>query len=443
MIRQRIETLITYIIKEKHLYGKSALIFLIQVLGVIIAFVANLIVVRIFGEEIYGVYANVSNWMFFFVMICGWALDDYFVARLPVLWTQHKFRLINKLFFDATATVLLTWLVVSLVILVFHTIFTRLFHIEYYMLWLVCAAVVTLSLYTMLIAFLRGLNNVTIGQLAERVVRPVLLLGFVGVFYLYGNYRHIQYLLWIWVLNFSVLTVACAVVIYKKFSFINLFTYIGRVRLLHKASLYFFINTVFSTLAVRADIYILSLLRPPVMIGYYNIAQKYADVVLYPIMVINLLIPATLSTFNYLNERKKVFDLIKNGSLIMLSGTTVLFILTAIAGKYLFMLYGKNFMVAFPAYLFIAGSHFFTAFTGPVNAFILVSGRERYALRMTMLHAVATAVFCYIGITYKGLTGAAIGSFCGTLVYCTILNIYFYRTYHAVITPFKVLYFNK
>ena len=44
---------------------------------------------------------------------------------------------------------------------------------------------------------------------------------------------------------------------------------------------------------------------------------------------------------------------------------------------------------------------------------------------------------------YRARRGDIVGSLCGTVLYCLIINIYFYRTFQVVILPFKVLYFNQ
>jgi O-antigen/teichoic acid export membrane protein len=416
-------------------------IFIIQGAGVVIAFIANLLIVRTAGEETYGIYANINNWLYFFIMICGWGLDDYFVARLPVLQAQQKCKEVNNLFFSSLVTVGCATACFILMVLIGHDYVNRLLHIDNTLLILVCASIVFLTFFQMIIAFLRGLHYVGIGQVMDKILRPTLLLGLLCILYFVMEVKSIGSLLSLYTSIFALLMITASIILFSRVRYLSVRKIAGRIRLLFKESGYFLINNIFTTLAQRIDIFMLSLATAPLLIGYYNIAQKYADVVLYPIMIVNILIPAYLSKYNYLEGKTKVFELIKNGSLIMLIGTGLLFSATVIFGNFLFSVYGKNFLMAFPSFLFLSGSHFFTALTGPINAYLLVSGDERKALQMTTFHALATAVLSYAGIRIWGITGAAIGSFGGNLAYSILINIYFFRKHKVIITPFKVYTF--
>jgi O-antigen/teichoic acid export membrane protein len=169
------------------------------------------------------------------------------------------------------------------------------------------------------------------------------------------------------------------------------------------------------------------------------VALKFGDIIAYPVVIINLVIPTFLSKHHHLQDKTEVFELIRNGARGMFFGCIIALIAAVAAGPSLLLLYGENFITAYQPLMILGIAQLITAFTGPICAYFLVSGGERVATICMLTNVIVTIAGCYFLIPLYGINGAAFANLLGCIAFNLLLAVFFYRREGVWITPFSVV----
>lgn len=422
-------------------FGESFKVFILHFLAVILTFGGNVLIARSFGDEIYGLYSLIFNWLAILAIFAQAGMDDYHLAAVPAMHLSEDYGSIRKIVKLSAAGILISSLIVASV---FYCII-RFFPVpglhEH-------AAVFAAALWLILLfalnsnygSFLRAYGTIVKSQLAEKVFRPFIFFLLIVALTFYnaaGNGIIYQLIL------------ASALSLILSLGYL---LYLTRKGLKNKpdsipasfAQLrfgrngYFFLLTILYFLTTRLDILSLGLISQVQDVGYYNVALKIAEIVGYPAIIINLVAPTFLARQHFLENKTETFRLIQNAARLTFAGCIVLFILILLTGKWLLGLYGWNFRHAFIPLSVLSISQLVTAFSGPVAIFFIVSGREKMATVCMVVNVLITALCCIIFIPIWGISGAALATLAGNLVFNFLVIISFYRYEKVVITPFKI-----
>ncbi len=414
---------------------KSLKIFFIQLGGMVLLFAANWLMVKYSSEHIYGIYSIVINWLIIAGAIAQMGMDDYHVANLPVLKEKNETGAVRKIFYWSTGIVSLSSILVMLIVFVIinYVPINAVVPFRSY----INVGIFLILLQALLgnfVAYLRGIGHIVYGQIADKLVRPLLFL--VMLFILFRNLDFDRIIL-------SQVTSLAACIILTFFiakSFLNkehaAISFDSSLR----SNFYFLGITLLQLLATRLDILVLSIFEIPAEAGHYNIAMRLADLAAFPLVIINLVIPGFLAHHNYRSEKKELYSFMQSSSRAAFLGVSLLLILLFFIGIPLLGFFGKNFEGTFPVLIILGCSHLVSTFKSPVNGLFVVAGRERTALWCLAANVAITALACFILVPRYSVTGAALAILSGNLFHTILLLVIFYRAEKILITPFSFLY---
>jgi O-antigen/teichoic acid export membrane protein len=421
---------------------KSFSIFSIQLVSVVFIFIGNVLVARWFGEENYGLYSHIFNWFSLLSIIAIVGMDDYHIAILPGLKLKNDFGSIRKI---------LKWSLISIafasaIVMVVFSMVVSNFEIrglyDNQLIFRYSISLVLLfAISSNLTSFLRGLDVIVKSQLAEKILRPLIFIGMLAFYYFLDKSTHSIFQL------ISAMGIAVFIgLLFQAFLIKKEWGTIGKIQPQNNApdfsfrrNKYFLAMSILYVLTARIDILALGSMAGITEVGYYNVALKFADIIAYPIVIINLVIPTFLSKHHHLNDRAEIFALIRNGARGMFFGCLLALIIAVAAGPSLLSLYGKNFITAYYPLITLGAAQLITSFTGPVCAYFLVSGRERLATICMLANVIVTITGCYFLIPDFGIQGAAVANLLGCIAFNLLLAIFFYRKEGVWITPFSVI----
>ncbi len=419
---------------------KSWKISILHLLALIFIFAGNVLIARFYGTEVYGLYSLIFNWLSILSLFAQIGMDDYHIATIPGLHIREEYGSIKKILRISIVGILIASVIV---ILAFYLSINLIFipglsnHSGVFAvaLWLIILFALTSNLGS----FLRGYGVIVKSQLAEKIIRPLIFLILLCfVYFGYPAMKGINILLLITGIS---LTFGIAYLAWVIRNCINPHPENPSASikdLNFGRNKYYLLISALYLLTSRLDILSLGSFANVTEVGYYNVALKMADIVAYPTVIMNIVMPVFLSKHHHLEDRKEILYLIQNGSRATLAGCGLLFIAAIIGGKWMMGLYGQNFQTAFIPMLILCVSHLTTAFFGPVAIFFIVSGREKRATFCMLANVITTGICCYFFIPAWGATGAALASFAGYLVF-NLLIVYSFQSFEkAVITPFRI-----
>lgn len=419
------------------LLKRSFKVMLIQAIGLALTFSGNILLARIYGEQVYGIYSLVTSWSLLIAVIALWGMDDSHLVKLPGFRLRQEKGKISSQWRWSLKIVIIS----SMLTIIGSYLIIRYGHIKgisdllpYFNYGLIM--VLLLAFYNNLLSFLRGIDLVVPGEIIDKIFRPMGFLVFMLLFY------------YLWPgISAGPPLVANNIVLLIVFitAFIIVLPFIHRSKSeregentfsIRPNTRYVLLNVLY-LLSSRLDILMLGILSVPIAVGHYNVAIKFSDVFAYPMAIINLSMPTLLA-----RERHEHGDQTKPAYMFMIArnsffqclGLAIVFLLT---GNWLLGWYGSGFVQAFPALCILLASNLLSAATGSIDVFFIMHGEEKKAIysRITSLATSIVAGICLI--PRYGMVGAALAMLSGNLVYCTMLEWLFFRRYRTIIHPFQ------
>lgn len=387
----------------KSIIGRSAKIVSINITGAFLLFISNYLLVRFFGEEVYGDYVIINIWVNFFSVVCLFGMDDYFVATLP----KFSFSTENK---KQVSSVLLWSFKVFLTAFVLCVLGVGFFSKKHLFkdviaenLFLFFIILCELTLVLLLTHFLRGVNKIEIGQWIEKTVRPGVFVLLITVLFSSGALLSLKSILWAQAGTLCVVLVVLFVIVrplYEKPRFPVSFDRSC------KSNFTFLCISLLYLLSTRLDIMYLTkhVISPEV--GYYNIAARFSDLIAYPLTAFNLIVPTFLSREFHANPQK-VAGIIKKLTIISLIVIGLSLVVAFSLGKTVLSFFGNNFIKSFWPFMLLSGGHLFAACGAPWNAFLMISGNQRFSLMCLVINVLTVFVLCNSLIPVYGSIGAA------------------------------------
>jgi O-antigen/teichoic acid export membrane protein len=419
------------------LLKRSFTILLIQFTGLALAFLSNVLLARLYGEEVYGLYSLLTSWASFLVVIAVFGMDDSHLVSLPSLKLQGKKKsILEQLrwslfvnFFSISLVIALAYLVVNF----FHIpgLSEHAYYFNYSLI-IVCL----LALSTNFICFLRGLDQVIAGEIIDKIFRPFFFLALLLLFFYYLKTDSLVKVILAngaGLLGVGMLLLIRIGFFFKKY---EAGTDPEKKRFQIAPNIRYVLLNVLYILSIRIDILLLGLLSAPVEVGHYNVAIRFADIFAYPIAIINLSLPTLLSTERHhkgeMATPKMMYSISKNTFFQCL----ILDILFLVTGNWLLSWYGKGFTGAFPVLCLFLLSNLVSAATGSMDVFFIMQAQEKKVIYCRIFSLSTTLVLALFLIPAFGIMGAAAASLAGNLCYCSLLQYFFYKRYGMFIHPF-------
>ncbi|RPD51456.1 lipopolysaccharide biosynthesis protein [Paracnuella aquatica] len=419
------------------LIKKTGKLLAIQAIAVLLLFLNNYLIVRYAGAHNYGTYVSIMTWISFFSVLSIFGMDDWLTALLPK-YTHNPD--------DPTPIGMLRWSfkIISLVFPISGLLFYAAVHsgviesVGSSTFWLVLGLVYGTTIMSLLVCFLLITNRLIISQVLDKLFRALIaILALVIISFV--SYRlDVTKLLSIQLISVLSVAVLSIFVIRKNQRKPTQQATPAAFNKRLQPNFYFLVISLLNVLAVRLDLLMLTGSAPPQEIGYYNIAVRFADLIHYPVTVLNLMVPPLLSKMWHNAQKDEQYRIIRLTSGIGFIATGSILIVLSLFGSMVLSWFGGNFTDSYPVILIIGASHLLSALLGPMNILFMVGGKEKVALVCLGVQVAVTAVAAYFFIpAFRGY-GAAISLVIGNVTYMITISLFFYKMEKVVITAFYI-----
>jgi len=425
---------------ENLLFKRSSIVFATQFSGLALAFAVNIFLARLYGEDVYGIYSYITSWTALLSVIALFGMDDVHLVRIPSLKLNHeKNNIVRLLRWSLSVNVVSIVCVVAIFYLAINFLVGgRLFANAFFF---NCSLLIIIMLTIMnnLIAFLRALDRVVWGEIIDKIIRPVLFLLLLIIFFYFANFNPVVKTILANGFGLTGLIICMLIVIIASLKKLNSSAVSSQLDFSLRPNVrYVFLNIIY-TLSIRLDILMLGFFTPTLMVGHYNVAQRIGDIFLYPIAIINLSMPTLISTERYNNPGSSAASVLMRVSKnsfyqCMLIGSFFL-----VAGYWIMQWYGKGFTEAFPILIIFFISCLVSAITGSADVFFIMEQQEKKVIYCRLVSLTTTAIIALILIPRWNMIGAAFSSLSGNIVYCALLELFFRRKYGFFVHPFSHL----
>lgn len=260
-------------------------------------------------------------------------------------------------------------------------------------------------------AALNGLRLVVRGQLPDSVIRPLLLVSFVGIAWVVGGQMSAPATMLWHALAAAIAFVVGGLILWcaRPQGLATVAADTTHSRNWWRAALPLALITGLQVMGSESGMILLGIFRREADVGEYKVAISAAALALFGLQTVNLVIAPHIARVHALGDRPKLQRLASVGALASVALTLPVFLLFVAAGQWIIkFLYGSAYVGAYGPLLILAVGQMVNAFFGLNAGLMSMTGHERDAARWLTISAGSAIVIGLLLIPVLGMMGAAL-----------------------------------
>ena len=261
-------------------------------------------------------------------------------------------------------------------------------------------------------AALRGLDRIVAGQLPEDIVRPALLLLFVGVLAVLDPPLGPSGAMAAHVVSAAIAFAVGAWLLMRHTPpAVRISESRSESRSWLAASLPLALIAGLATVNAQSDILMLGIFDSSAQVGIYRVAIQLAALAAFGLQAVNMVIAPRFARLYQLGDMAKLQRLVTVTARGILGFSLTVAALFVVAGEWLVVVvFGDEFVASYPPLLIMLGGQLVSSAAGSVGHLLNMTGHERDTLRATALAAALNVALNLALIPLWGIVGAAVAT---------------------------------
>ncbi len=410
--------------------SKLSKTFLLWSVGLAFVYVTNILLIKIIGLQQYGQYAVFMSWVSIAAIIVAFGWDGYLLQKIPLLSKDNEEKiigryLIKKLLLSVVACYAVLVIILCTGYFLFH-VFP--FFTSVYQLAAFCILIFLVAVVNFLKSFLKIFHKVTVIQLLEDLLKPLIIFLAIAFFFSYAISITLTDLYLLNVIVFAAFAISlllfCYTIFRKNFSAIS--TTVDKEKWLQKC-FYFMCIFLGYNVFTRMELIFLGYFNNNEAAAKYQVLLRVADLVILPEFLFNYYLPQKFSRLFAEKEYEKA------RSVFSASAKTIsllqLLCFAGVAAIGYFYLWSFN-LATTDMYLYLlllSSAPIFYSLFGSGNLALKTSGNERYsfyALAIVLLLEMPANILL---VPKFGLAASVIISWASILIYNLVLAYFVYK----------------
>ncbi|PEN14497.1 hypothetical protein CRI94_05590 [Longibacter salinarum] len=394
----------------------AVLVFATQIAGVILAYLAQILMVRWAGAEAFGLFSMAFASASVLAITGGIGLPDALVRLVSEYRVNEELATLRRLVSASERVVLVSTLGLALLatagIVIYHGAWPALSSPAGATLlgsWITAPALVLFTLYTNVC---RAQHQFLTAYGLGRVGRQLLIIGGTGAI----AYLHVRWLDGVALLLMVTGSIFVISIIQRTHARTSLphsnadGSSPAEVRGWIRFALPFFFTHGFFALFRQTDLLLVGLFAPVEDVGHYRIAMNTAAGVSFVLAAVNTVAAPRFAADHVQGNADALRKTIRRVLPWITSLSTAAFLILAASGPFLLSFFAPSFQNSYVPLLILAGGHLFSACCGPVDTLLYMTGHQRTAARIIVTSVAANLLLSVAGLLLYGLVGAAVAS---------------------------------
>lgn len=385
--------------------------FLIRILSRLVGYVGVLLLVKIYGVELYGQW-TISFGIFVFVRsVFSLGIRFSFVKYFATTEYNRKElykKGLSMLLFSTTISAVLLYLFASKLGEYMDKDFFE------HSLKLMALAIVPASITEFHAGILRGIKEILHYSVLELAARPLIILSIACLCYFMTNDFSQIYLYYL--IGELILVFLSIILLYRKFPRVESSSLsISRMEIL-KLSFPMFLTGSFNVLMKWADVLLLGFFVSDSVAGIYNIVVRLTNLVLLPFQSINSIFSPKLRQTFVKEGMANVNQLFKVSRKLTASVSLLPLVAFFVAGQFILEIFEITVFEAFMALIILATAQYFNAFVGSVGQVLNMLDQHNYLMNLSLIVLLLNIGLNFSLIPHFEIYGAAISTFVSIVV---------------------------
>jgi len=417
--------------KLRHRLAKAAAgTFGLKVATTGLSFTINILLARLLGTADYGAYTYAMAWVSLLGVPAVFGLDTLLVRNIAAYQAQSAWGMMRGIINWANKVVFFASVGLALLAAMVAWYLPR--HLDSQMLPTLWVALIVLPLMAMTRlrqSAMQGLAHVVSGQLPEMLIRPVLLLGFVGVTYIFlGKGLHAP---WAMAMNIAATAVAFCVGAYLLHETIpqtvKEASPVYQSRLWLKSALPLIFIASMNAIHTYADIIMLGAIKGAKVTGMYVVANQGATIILFVLVSVNAALAPNIANIYAVGDMKRLQELVTKGARTIFMFSLPIALSLIFFGYWFLLLFGQEFTQAKTALAILCTGQLVNAAMGSVGLLLIMTGYERDAALGVGLSAGLDIILNMMLIPRWNLQGAATATTTSIIIWNVLLAFLVYK----------------
>ncbi|QHW34312.1 oligosaccharide flippase family protein [Paenibacillus rhizovicinus] len=421
----------------KALAKGGSLTFLINVSGMGLALLMQIVLARLLGAAGYGTFAYVTTVTTFMIFPAKLGFDTTIVKLVSSYKAKDNWPLIKGLIQRSNQigfVLSLIVMAVGLTVVAFRSGGMTESQIVCYAAGMVTIPLLTLA--TLRQSALQALKDVLYAQMPEKIIRPVLTIGLLALAVpLVGGKADAGLAMICFAAALAVSYIIGAVVLKRR---------IGQklktvepqyeTREWTRLSLSLMVNAGMYLILGQLNVLLMGAMDSETASGYFSAAVRLATLVAFARTAINMTAAPLLSETYAKGDREQLQQVCTTSGRAGFTFAVVVCAVFAIGGKPILSLFGAGFTDAYPALLLMSLGQLFGAYCGQNGTLATMAGSHNLLTRVLAGSTVLNIVMSAALIPWIGMTGAGLAACCSTVCWNGIMAVVVVRKY-GIITP--------
>ncbi len=272
----------------------------------------------------------------------------------------------------------------------------------------------------------KGLDRVIESELVFSVLRPLLFVFPMAVFYLTATSISLDAVMLLFAFSFLVVSVVLWIVNAKTNPDLKLKPQLKEIPVVYKLSFFFFLVGVGLPLMANINTIELGNIRSSKEVALFAAAAKLVGLVLLALVSANLLIAPKLSPLFYNGEISEMRNLIRSNNAFVLTLTGIPVVLIVLCAEQALGVFGAKYIAAAPLLRTLVIGQAFSVLCGPVILTATMIGLQKHTAAVVLGSCAVNWLLCAWLIPEYGSMGAVYASVIGNILINGVLAIIIY-----------------
>lgn len=404
-----------------------------------LGFLSSYILIKAAGVSDYGAYVYIFNLVNLLLNFCLLGVDTLAVKNISVYHSTGSHPKLKGVLVFSLMVALAGSLTVAFISAKAGFLFGWEVHqsVNWYI--LASSSLLLLSLNAVIQGALQGLKKIILSQIAEKLVRPVLLMLMVAALFFFGKIT-LQGLVYC-----NVLAIGLTFLLTLFFLYRHIGSGMKRTkpeyelaRWINSAAFFFLIGVLY-VLNSRIDIFFLGFFKGSRQVGIYNILLRVSDVISFGLTIVNFVLSPLIARFFANGNAVLVQKVITRSAQVTFLCGLVLIVFIVIFRNPILNFFGVNYMNAPEALLILSAGQLVNVFFGSVGTLLMMSGNEKFSIFSLLVSTVFNFVSNVTLIPAYGVVGAATATAGSLAIWNVLMYVFVRRKLHIRTTALGVM----
>lgn len=397
----------------------------IKLAGAMIAFTTSIVLAKLLGPSGYGVFSYAIALIALLTIPSELGVPNLAVREIAVANARKDWGYMRSFIVWAHRTVALTSgvliLVGATVLLLFRD---RISPSKLTCLWLALLLVPLLSFGSLRDGMLRGLRKVLLGQLSQPVIRPLVLLISLLLFWQLG----VDLASPVRIMGLHIMSVAFAFLCGLFLFLRNKPDELRGARLQFesarwlKSSIPFGMTAALQLINGRTDILALGFFKADSDVGIYRVAVQMAAIVIFAMQAVNMIQGPHIAHLFAKGDTQRIQQMMTRSAQAILMFAVPVVIVIVVFGEFIIRkIYGPAFERAYLPLVILCTGQLVNASMGSVASLLNMTGHERDTTKSVLVGAVVNVTLNLSLVPLWGMTGAAVATATTLIVWNLIM----------------------